>query len=34
MASGHVVDLESLDFEAEPPTVPAAQGNYPVPVRG
>ena len=34
MASDHVVAPESLDFEAEPPTVPDARGNYPLPVPG
>jgi myo-inositol 2-dehydrogenase / D-chiro-inositol 1-dehydrogenase len=34
MASNHVLAPETLSFDAQPPTLPDAEGNYPLPVPG
>jgi myo-inositol 2-dehydrogenase / D-chiro-inositol 1-dehydrogenase len=34
MKSNHAIAPKSLSFDAEPPTRPDAQGNYPIPVPG
>ncbi len=34
MASNHVIAPKTLAFDAEPPTEPGADGNYPMPVPG